>query len=131
MLTLENFSLHRGGSNGIHVKLWKRELQKLSTEIGMDITVCHFPPGTSKWNKIEHRLFSYISKNWRGKPLESYEIIVKLIGSTKTAKGLEVECELDTVEYKTGIVVTDKEMEEINIIKKEFHGEWNYTIFPN
>jgi len=120
-----------GGSNGIHVRLWKRELQKLSTEIGMNITICHFPPGTSKWNKIEHRLFSYISKNWRGKPLESYEIIVKLIGSTKTAKGLEVDCELDTVEYKTGIVVTDKEMEEINIIKKEFHGEWNYTISPN
>lgn len=120
-----------GGSNGIHVRLWKRELQKLSTELGMNITVCHFPPGTSKWNKIEHRLFSYISKNWRGKPLESYEIIVKLIGSTKTAKGLEVDCELDTVEYKTGIVVTDKEMEEINIIKKEFHGEWNYTISPD
>lgn len=120
-----------GGSNGIHVKLWKRELQKLSTEIGMDITVCHFPPGTSKWNKIEHRLFSYISKNWSGKPLESYEIIVKLIGSTKTVNGLEVNCELDTAEYKTGIVVSDNEIEEINIIKKEFHGEWNYTVSPN
>ncbi len=120
-----------GGSNGIHVKLWKRELQRLSDEIGMNITVCHFPPGTSKWNKIEHRLFSYISKNWRGKPLESYEIIVKLIGSTKTAKGLEVECELDRRYYKTGIQVTDKEMKQINILRKAFHGEWNYSISPN
>jgi hypothetical protein len=120
-----------GGSNGIHVKLWKRELQRLSSEIGMDITVCHFPPGTSKWNKIEHRLFSYISKNWRGKPLESYEIVVKLIGSTKTEKGLEVVCELDGNEYLTGIKVTDKELEEINIIRSEFHGDWNYMISPN
>ena len=120
-----------GGSNGIHVKLWKRELQRLSTEIGMDITVCHFPPGTSKWNKIEHRLFSYLSKNWRGKPLESFEIIVSLIGATKTNKGLEVDCELDRAKYPTGIVVSDKEMREINIIRKEFHGEWNYTISPN
>jgi hypothetical protein len=120
-----------GGSNGIHVKLWKRELQRLSTEIGMDITICHFPPGTSKWNKIEHRLFSYLSKNWRGKPLESFEVIVNLIGATKTSKGLEVDCELDCAKYPTGIVVSDKEVREININRKKFHGEWNYTISPN
>ena len=120
-----------GGSNGIHVKLWKRELQRLSTEIGMDITICHFPPGTSKWNKIEHRLFSYLSKNWRGRPLESFEVIVNLIGATKTSKGLEVDCELDCAKYPTGIVVSDKEVSEININRKDFHGEWNYTISPN
>jgi hypothetical protein len=120
-----------GGSNGIHVKLWKREIQKLANEIGMPITICHFPPGTSKWNKIEHRLFSYISKNWRGKPLESYEIVIKLIGSTRTTKGLMVDCQLDTNNYQTGIIVSDKEMEQINMIRKEFHGEWNYTISPN
>jgi transposase len=119
-----------GGSNGIRVKLWKRELQILASEIGMSITLCHFPPGTSKWNKIEHRLFSYISKNWRGKPLETYQIIVNLIGATKTTKGLEVVCELDSKEYKTGIKVSDKEMEQINIVRKEFHGEWNYSILP-
>ena len=119
-----------GGSNGSRVKLWKKELQKLSTEIGMDITVCHFPPGTSKWNKIEHRLFSYISKNWRGRPLESLEIVVSLIKATGTEKGLEVDCELDENKYQTGITVTEEEIEAINIIRREFHGEWNYTIFP-
>ena len=119
-----------GGSNGSRVKLWKKELQKLSTEIGMDITVCHFPPGTSKWNKIEHRLFSYISKNWRGRPLESLEVVVSLIRATGTKKGLEVDCELDENKYQTGITVTEEEIEAINIIRKEFHGEWNYTISP-
>jgi len=120
-----------GGSNGSRVKLWKKELQKLSTEMGMDITVCHFPPGTSKWNKIEHRLFSYISKNWRGRPLESLEVVVSLIKATGTEKGLEVDCELDENKYPTGITVTEEEIEAINIIRREFHGEWNYTILPH
>ena len=120
-----------GGSNGSRVRLWKKELQKLSTEIGLKITVCHFPPGTSKWNKIEHRLFSYISKNWRGRPLTSYEVAVNLIASTTTSKGLKVKCELDTNKYETGKKISDKEMEKINIIRDEFHGEWNYTILPN
>ncbi len=120
-----------GGSNGSRVKLWKKELQKLSTEIGMDITVCHFPPGTSKWNKIEHRLFSYISKNWRGRPLESLEVVVSLIKATGTEKGLEVDCELDENKYQTGITVTEEEIKAINIIRREFHGEWNYTISPH
>lgn len=120
-----------GGSNGSRVKLWKKELQKLSTEIGMDITVCHFPPGTSKWNKIEHRLFSYISKNWRGRPLESLEVVVSLIKATGTEKGLEVDCELDENKYQTGITVTEEEIKAINIIRRKFHGEWNYTISPH
>jgi len=120
-----------GGSNGSRVRLWKKELQKLSTEIGLKITVCHFPPGTSKWNKIEHRLFSYISQNWRGKPLVSYEVAVNLIASTTTTKGLKVKCELDTNSYETGIKISDAEFKKINIIKDEFHGNWNYMISPN
>jgi len=120
-----------GGSNGSRVRLWKKELQKLSTETSLKISVCHFPPGTSKWNKIEHRLFSYISKNWRGRPLTSYEVAVSLIASTTTRKGLKVTCELDTNEYEIGIKVSDEEFEKINIIKNEFHGDWNYTILPN
>jgi hypothetical protein len=96
----------------------------------MEIEVVHFPPGTSKWNKIEHRLFSYISKNWRGKPLVSYEVIVQLIGATKTGKGLSVECEMDTGNYQTGIVIDDGQMDEINIIGSSFHEEWNYRILP-
>jgi len=120
-----------GGSNGSKVRLWKKELQKLSTEIGLKITVCHFPPGTSKWNKIEHRLFSYISKNWRGRPLVSYEVAVNLIASTTTSKGLKVKCELDTNKYETGIKISDEEFEKINIVRDEFHGDWNYTILPN
>lgn len=119
-----------GGSNGSRVKLWKVELQKLANETGLSITVCHFPPGTSKWNKIEHRLFSYISLNWRGRPLVSHEVIVNLIGSTTTAKGLKVNCELDTNKYTKGIKVTDEEMKSINIARHDFHGEWNYTITP-
>ncbi|KAA6313660.1 hypothetical protein EZS27_035602 [termite gut metagenome] len=119
-----------GGSTSSKGKLWKHELQKFANETGMDIEVVHFPPGTSKWNKIEHRLFSYISKNWRGKPLVSYEIIVQLIGSTKTEKGLEVECELDRENYQTGIVIDRSEMENINMIGSSFHAEWNYRIMP-
>lgn len=120
-----------GGSNGSRVRLWKKELQKLATETDLKITVCHFPPGTSKWNKIEHRLFSYISKNWRGRPLISYEVAVSLIASTTTRKGLKVKCELDTNEYEIGIKVSDEEFEKINIIGDEFHSDWNYTILPN
>ncbi len=118
------------GSNGSRVRLWKKELQAFATETGLMITVCHFPPGTSKWNKIEHKLFSYITKNWRAKPLTSYEIVVKLIGSTKTANGLEVLSELDKNKYKKGIKVLDKDFKKINILRDKFHGEWNYTILP-
>ena len=120
-----------GGSNGSRVRLWKKELQELATEIGLKVTVCHFPPGTSKWNKIEHRLFSYISKNWRGRPLVSYEVAVNLIASTTTDKGLKVKCELDTNSYETGIKISDEEFEKINIVRDEFHGDWNYMISPN
>jgi len=119
-----------GGSNSSKGKLWKYELQKLANEIGLSIKVLHFPPGTSKWNKIEHRLFSYISKNWRGRPLVSYEVIVNMISSTKTAKGLTVDCELDVENYETGISITDKQMESVNITRNKFHGEWNYEISP-
>jgi hypothetical protein len=119
-----------GGSNGYRVKLWKRELQGLADELGIDIIVHHLPPGTSKWNKIEHRLFSFISMNWRAKPLVSYRVIVDLIGATTTDTGLTVRCELDTNLYPKGIVVSDEEMAELNILRAEFHGEWNYTIRP-
>jgi transposase len=119
-----------GGSNSTKGKLWKIEIQKLANETGLDITVLHFPPGTSKWNKIEHRLFSYISKNWAGKPLISYEVIVNLISSTRTKTGLEVDCEMDTNQYKTGIKISDEQMRELNIERSLFHGEWNYTISP-
>ena len=120
-----------GGSNSSRSRLWKKELQKFSNEIGLIIEVCHFPPATSKWNKIEHRLFSYIAQNWRGKPLLSYQIIVNLIGATTTTKGLKVVCQLDQNKYNIGIKVTDKHMKEINLIRDDFHGEWNYKIFPN
>jgi transposase len=116
-----------GGSNSSKGKLWKYELQKLANDTGMSIEVVHFPPGTSKWNKIEHRLFSYISKNWRGKPLVSYKVVIKYIASTKTSSGLDVECEIDPANYETGIVIKDKQMEQINLVKSNFHGEWNYT----
>ena len=119
-----------GGSNSSKGRLWKYELQKFANETGLTIEVVHFPPGTSKWNKIEHRLFSYISKNWRGKPLVTYEIIVSLIAGTKTKKGLKVVCEIDDNEYKTGIEITDEQFTEINICKNVFHGEWNYSILP-
>jgi transposase len=119
-----------GGSNGYRVRLWKVELQKLADEIGLEISVCHFPPGTSKWNKIEHRLFSQITMNWRGKPLTSYEVVVNLIAATTTSKGLEVKCVLDTNNYPKGIKIDKKRVEELDIIRSEFHGEWNYTFKP-
>ncbi len=120
-----------GGSNGSRVRLWKRELQKLTNELGIDIVVSHLPPGTSKWNKIEHRLFSFISQNWRARPLVSYRVIVELISATTTKTGLTVRCELDTGQYPSGIVVSDADMAAINLKRAEFHGEWNYTISPN
>jgi hypothetical protein len=120
-----------GGSNGSRVRLWKRELQTLANELGLDIAVSHLPPGTSKWNKIEHRLFSFISQNWRAKPLVSYRVIVELISATTTKTGLAVHCQLDTTQYPKGIVVSDAEMAAINIKRHVFHGEWNYTISPN
>lgn len=119
-----------GGSNGYRSCLWKRELQRLANEFGLTISVCHFPPGTSKWNKVEHRLFSFISSNWRGEPLTDYETIVKLISSTKTATGLSVTCYLDRSKYPTGIRISKKEMRQLNLTKHNFHGEWNYTIAP-
>jgi hypothetical protein len=119
-----------GGSNGVRVRLWKRELQNLADELGLTVTVCHLPPGTSKWNKIEHRMFSFITQNWRGKPLVSYQAIVQLIASTTTRTGLNVKCGIDPNLYPAGIKVSDKEMAAINIMPHEFHGEWNYSISP-
>lgn len=119
-----------GGSNGSRVRLWKHELQKLADETGLEISVCHLPPGTSKWNKIEHRLFSYISQNWRGKPLISHEVIVSLIAQTATKTGLKVRCELDQNAYPKGIKISDKQMKEIRLKRHDFHGDWNYTIRP-
>lgn len=119
-----------GGSNGYRRKLWKMELQKLVNDINIPITVCHLPPGTSKWNKIEHRLFSFIAQNWRGKPLISHEVIINLIKATTTKKGLRVDCQLDQNQYQTGIKVTTKDIEKLNLVMHNFHGEWNYTIFP-
>ena len=119
-----------GGSNGARVRLWKRELQALANELGLDITVCHLPPGTSKWNRIEHRLFSFITQNWRGKPLVSYQAIVQLIGATTTRTGLKVQCAVDHARYPAGVKVSDVEMAEINLTPHAFHGEWNYTIEP-
>ena len=119
-----------GGSNGARVRLWKRELQALATELGVTITVCHLPPGTSKWNKIEHRLFSFITQNWRGKPLVSYQAIVQLIAATTTRTGLNVKSEIDTAIYPPGIKVSDSDMAAINLSPHAFHGEWNYTIAP-
>jgi transposase len=119
-----------GGSNGSRLRLWKVELQKLADETGLRIGVCHFPPGTSKWNKIEHRLFSYISQNWRGKPLRSFETIVSLIAATKTTTGLKVHAELNTESYQAGIKVSDQELAQIKIKRDKFHGDWNYEIQP-
>ena len=119
-----------GGSNGSRVRLWKTELQRLADEMNLRISVCHFPPGTSKWNKIEHRMFSYISQNWRGKPLVSIETIINLIGATKTKKGLTIKTSVDTNQYAKGIKITDEEMESLALEKEEFHGEWNYTMRP-
>ena len=119
-----------GGSNGSRVRLWKIELQALAEELGIEITVCHLPPGTSKWNKIEHRLFSFITQNWRGKPLVSYQTIVQLIAAITTKAGLTVKSELDTNPYPKGIKVADAQINAINLHRHEFHGEWNYTIKP-
>jgi hypothetical protein len=119
-----------GGSNGSRVRLWKQELQKFADQTGLAITVGHLPPGTSKWNKIEHRLFSFISQNWRGKPLLSHAVIVSLIGGTHTTKGLQVECHLDTNTYPVGTKVSDSELAKVNLQRHDFHGEWNYTILP-
>ena len=119
-----------GGSNGSRVRLWKVELQKLADETGLTLQVCHYPPGTSKWNKIEHRLFCHITQNWRGKPLVSREAVVELIASTTTKTGLTVRCELDTRDYPKGIKVSDAEMATLNIKGDTFHPEWNYTISP-
>jgi hypothetical protein len=120
-----------GGSNGSRNRLWKLSLQGLADETGLAVAVCHFPPGTSKWNKIEHRMFCHITENWRGRPLVSRAVVVNLIGSTRTRTGLRVQAELDTNTYPKGIKVTDREMESIRLGKDEFHGEWNYTISPH
>jgi transposase len=119
-----------GGSNGYRVRLWKLELQKLADETGLEMAVCHFPPGTSKWNKIEHRLFSAISQNWRAKPLINHEVVVALIGATTTKTGLKVRSELDTSTYPAGLTVSDREMETLNLHPQAFHGEWNYSLLP-
>jgi len=120
-----------GGSNGVRCRLWKAELQKFVNETSLKITVCHFPPGTSKWNKIEHRMFCHITGNWRGRPLSSYEVIVNLIANTTTSSGLTIEAELDTHDYPTGVKITDGQMKELNLRKHDFHGsDWNYTLEP-
>ncbi len=119
-----------GGSNGARVRLWKLELQRLADEIGLEISICHLPPGTSKWNKIEHRLFSFISQNWRGKPLVSHQVIVNLIAATRTKTGLRVRAEVDPGKYPKGVKVSDKELASIRIERDKFHGEWNYAILP-
>jgi hypothetical protein len=120
-----------GGSNGSRLRLWKWELQRFANRTGLSIRVCHFPPGTSKWNKIEHRLFSHIAMNWRGKPLVSLAAIVSLIGSTRSTAGLRVRSELDRRRYPSGVVVPEEQMQKINLQRHRFHGDWNYTIKPN
>jgi hypothetical protein len=119
-----------GGSNSYRSRLWKVTLQGLADELGLRISVCHFPPGTSKWNKIEHRMFCYITKNWRGKPLRSRAVVVNLIGHTTTKTGLRIEAELDTKTYKTGLKISNEEFAKVRLEKASFHGEWNYTIAP-
>jgi transposase len=119
-----------GGSNGSRCRLWKVALQDLANNLGIPIRVCHFPPGTSKWNKIEHRMFSHITQNWRGRPLVSHEVIVSLIAKTTTKKGLVIQAELDTALYATGIKISDKDLAGVNLIQDDFHGDWNYTIAP-
>lgn len=120
-----------GGSNSARSRLWKLELQKLASETGLFFAVCHFPPGTSKWNKIEHRLFSFITQNWRGKPLRNLAAIVSLIANTRTSSGLTVRCQVDKNRYPLGVKVSDDQMAKIHLKNQEFHGEWNYTISPN
>ena len=120
-----------GGSNGSRVRLWKLELQRLADELRLPITVCHLPPGTSKWNRIEHRLFSFITANWRGKPLVSHKVIVELIAATTTEAGLKVLSQLDTNTYPPGIKISQSQMQAVNLKPHTFHGEWNYTVEPN
>lgn len=120
-----------GGSNGYRLRLWKWELQRLADQTGLAIAVCHFPPGTSKWNKVEHRLFSFISSNWRGEPLRDYQTVVALIAGTTTAKGLTVRCRLDHRKYRVGRKVTEQQMATIKLTPLKFHGEWNYVIHPH
>jgi len=120
-----------GGSNGARVRLWKFELQRLANKTGLAIHVCHFPPGTSKWNKIEHRLFSFITQNWRGKPLRARAAIVNMIASTRTRTGLKVRCVLDTHHYPKAVKVSDAQMQQLRLSPHDFHGDWNYTIAPN
>jgi DDE family transposase len=117
-----------GGSSGYRLRLWKLELQRWADEMGLDVTVCHYPPGTSKWNKIEHRLFSFITMNWRGRPLVSYQVVVHLIAATTTEAGLRVQADLDTKVYPTKVKVSDEQLANVNLHPHEFHGEWNYTI---
>lgn len=119
-----------GGSNGSRVRLWKIELQGLAEELGMPIRVSRLPPGTSKWNKIEHKLFSFITMNWRGRPLISHEVIVNLIKATRNQAGLFVDASIDENVYETGIKVTDEEMDALNIVRDDFHGDWNYELRP-
>jgi DDE family transposase len=119
-----------GGSNGSRTRLWKTELQRFADDAGLTVSVCHLPPGTSKWNKIEHRMFAYIGQNWRGRPLVSFEVIVNLIADTTTATGLEIQAELDTNAYPKGRKVSDEELALVQIVRDAFHGEWNYTIKP-
>jgi len=119
-----------GGSNGSRVKAWKLYLQLLSDEISLRITVCHYPPGTSKWNKIEHRMFSFISMNWKGEPLVSYETVVNIISATTTKSGLKIKAQLDKNKYKTGIKISDKEMKGLKMQPHQLYPQWNYTIFP-
>jgi hypothetical protein len=120
-----------GGSNGYRVRMWKTELAKLSAETGLDITVCHYPPGTSKWNKIEHRMFSFITMNWRGRPLTSYRTIVELIAATTTESGLKIQAALDDSYYPRGIRVTDQQLAAVPLAPHDWHGDWNYTITPD
>jgi hypothetical protein len=119
-----------GGSNSSRTRLWKVELQNLANQTGLQIRVCHFPPGTSKWNKIEHRLFSVISTNWRGQPLISHEVIINLIAGATTTTGLKVYTRMDTATYPKGIKITDQQLAQVHINRDQFHGEWNYTISP-
>jgi Rhodopirellula transposase DDE domain len=119
-----------GGSNGARVRLWKWELQRLADETGLEVSVCHFPPGTSKWNKIEHRLFSFISQNWRGKPLISHEVIINLIAATTTKTGLVVKSKLDSNTSPSGVKISDQQMSQLQLRRDQFHGDWNYSILP-
>ena len=119
-----------GGSNGSRNRLWKVALQDLANALGLPLQVCHFPPGTSKWNKIEHRMFCHITQNWRGRPLVSHEVVINLIAATTTKKGLKIQAELDKGRYPTGITVSDEELEAVNLNRADFHGDWNYRIIP-